>query len=75
VGTSRAEAREEIYEGNGMKVRLNCTHEQYHSLSLASGNARDGSKVVKVDIAALAALIADHGKLIAFHNNEIEGYK
>ena len=51
-------------------MKLTCTDEEYHELSKAAGNARDGSKFVKVEIAALAHLIADHGKLIQLLGGE-----
>lgn len=57
-----------------MKVTLRCTHEQYHGLSKACGDARDGSVVVKVDKKALEALIADHGNLVRLHRGELEGH-
>ena len=57
------------------KLTLHCTHDDYHGLSVAVGNARDGSVHIKVDKAALGRLIADHGNLIARlkDTGELEG--
>lgn len=59
----------------GHRIKLELDPEQWHELSSAAGNARDGSRVVKVDKRALELLISDHSKLIAHHRGEIDGHK
>lgn len=52
---------------------LECSHEDFHALSVAVDRARKGSVSVSVPKVALEALIRDHGKLIRLYRGEIGG--
>lgn len=57
-----------------MKKRtLECTHDQLHAIYTALDKVRKGSTTVKVDRAALAALLRDQVKLINLHKHELDG--
>ena len=52
-----------------MKIHLECDEAAYHALCVEA--AKDHKKRVNVDRAALAALIRDHGKVLANPRAEI----
>lgn len=56
-----------------MKLKLECSHEDFHSVTKAIDQTRDSAETVKVPRAALSALLRDHGKLITEFKNELEG--
>lgn len=55
------------------KTTLECSHEQHQAVHQAVDKARKGSTSVRVDRAALAALLRDQQKLIGLHRHELDG--
>ncbi len=51
-----------------------CTEDQYHGLVVAVDRARETSKTVTVDKAALSQLLKDHSNLLAHHRGTVEEY-
>lgn len=52
------------------KIELTCTHAEFHTLLEAVDNNR---KIVRVERAALVALLADHGALIRKFRADVGG--
>jgi len=55
------------------KTTLECSHDQLHALHVAVDKARKGSTTIRVDRAALDALLKDQLKLINLHKHELDG--
>lgn len=56
-----------------MKLKLECTRDDFHSVSKAVDQTRETSDTVKVPRGALAKLLRDHGHMISTFRNELEG--
>lgn len=56
-----------------MKIKLECTYDDWHGLSVAIDRARDGTKLISVDKDALARLMADHSQFINMKKGELVG--
>jgi len=54
-------------------ITLEMTHCQLHSLTTDLEKVKSSSTTVKVDKAALQALILDHGRLVRHHRAENGG--
>jgi hypothetical protein len=55
------------------KTKLECTSDQLHDIHVAADKVRKNSKTVKVDRAALTALLIDHQRLVGLHRHELDG--
>lgn len=57
-----------------MKKKLEVTADDWYELIDAVDKARDGSKHIKVDKAALGKLLRDHSHFITYKRDELEGF-
>jgi len=55
------------------KLTLECSHDDFHAVHAALDGARKSAQAVKVPRAALAALLRDHGQMIAAFKDQIGG--
>lgn len=55
------------------RIKLACSHEQFHAIYESLEHTRKNPEVVKVPKEALTALLRDHGKLIGLHRHELDG--
>lgn len=56
-----------------MKIKLECTHADWHELATAIDATRENSRTVKVDKGALDRLMKDHSKMVDVKKNELIG--
>lgn len=57
---------------SGKKLKLELSQRDFEELHVALSKVRRNSATVKVSVAAVAALLLDHGRLINLHEGRIE---
>lgn len=56
-----------------MKIKLECSHDDWHGLASAIDATRESSTTVKVDKGALDRLMRDHSKMVDMKKGELIG--